>query len=377
MWRRVGWAGVFVVGVAVPQGVDGQAVPLDGEGWSFAGDAATGIVDGRPSLNLRIGEADRDGLTLGDGTIEFDMLVSSARTFVGLKLRVGPDGTYEDIYFRPHKSGLPDAIQYNPAYRGYGQWQLHHGPESTAFAHYTPGEWQRVRVELSGPQAAVFVGDGRDPALVIPRLRTGRVSGGFGFWANRPGATADDPWTVSIADLRITPGVTSWSFSEPEPVEREPGVVTAWELRAEAPVEAASLDALPAGLDDGDWDLVAADPSGLVEIQRHLPRPEAGPATALARIRLRAARARTVRLDLGFSDEVTVFLDGRPVYSGRFGYVYNFPRQDGLITLDQATVHLPVEPGEHEVVVAVSDVFGGWGLMGRILDRDGITVLVP
>jgi hypothetical protein len=346
----------------------------DGE-WEIRGDGAPGRVDGRAVLNLRLADVERRGLAFADGTVAFDMKVSDRRTFVGVKLRVADDGTYEDVYFRPHKSGLPDAIQYNPAYRGVGQWQLHHGPGATAFADYRPGTWQHVRIEVKGRQAAIFLGHGDTPSLQVSHLRTGVERGGFGFWASRPGATDQDPWTVSLADVTVEPGVTTYDFA---PEREEPvaaGVIRRWEVSTTYTGEAAELDALPRTLAASSWHVVEAAPSGLLSLDRELVRPDDGAALAFARIRLRVSRARTVRMDLGYSDDATVFLDGRPIFAGRFSYSYNFPRRDGLITPDQATVHLPLTPGEHEVVVAVSDVFGGWGLMGRIVDRQGVTLI--
>lgn len=351
-------------------------LPVDDGGWEIAGDAAVGQVDGRTVLNLRQANVERAGLTFTDGTIEFDMKVTGRRTFIGVKFRA-EDGTGEDIYFRPHKSGLPDAIQYDATFQEAGGWQLYHGPDATAFAWYEPGTWTHVRVEVKGEQAAVFLGDSDEPALVTHHLRSGRTSGRMGFWATQPGATQDDPWTVSLADVTVRRGETRYAFA-PQPAE-EPavGIIRRWSLSAGRQGEAADLDALPADLDGGRWTTGEAEPTGLLNLDHLVKRPERGPALAFARIRIRAESARTVRLDLGYSDNTTVFLDGRPVFTGRFSYSYNFPRRDGLITPDQATAHLSLTPGDHEVVVAVSDVFGGWGLMGRILDRNGIQILEP
>lgn len=375
-----GWglSAACLAGLTVAAGtVSAQAVPLpvDDGRWEISGDAAPGLLDGKAVMNMRQGDVDRPGLSLSDGTLEFDMKVSDRRTFVGVKLRMKDDGTCEDIYFRPHKSGLPDAIQYDPAYAGVGTWQLYHGPDATAFAWYRPGEWEHVRIEVRGTQAAIFLGDGAEPSLVVHHLRTGAGTGGLGFWALQPGATADDPWTVSLANVTVRPGVTSWTFPPPAAEALEPGAIRRWQVAAARSGEAADLDALPSDL--GGWTVAEAEPSGLLPLDRVVARPRPGPALTFARVRIRADEARTVRMDLGYSDNATVFLDGRPVFTGRFSYSYNFPRRDGLITPDQATVHLSLSPGTHDVVVAVSDVFGGWGLMGRIMDRRGVQVLEP
>jgi hypothetical protein len=62
------------------------------------------------------GRAIRRDLSLQDGTIEFDLLVLPRRSFVSVQFRMASDDEYEETYFRPHKSSLPDAIQYDPVW---------------------------------------------------------------------------------------------------------------------------------------------------------------------------------------------------------------------------------------------------------------------
>ena len=45
----------------------------------------------------------------------------------------------------------------------------------------------------------------------------------------------------------------------------------------------------------------------------------------------------------------------------------------GTIGLFDA-IHLPLKQGENEVLLAVSETFGGWGIISRLADSDGITV---
>jgi hypothetical protein len=79
-------------------------------------------------------------------------------------------------------------------------------------------------------------------------------------------------------------------------------------------------------------------------------------------------------LDLGFSDIATVFLNGRPITRLDASYSYDTPRREGLIGFDQATVYLPLAAGDNELSIVVSDSFGGWGVMGRFPDRDGLKI---
>lgn len=96
--------------------------------------------------------------------------------------------------------------------------------------------------------------------------------------------------------------------------------------------------------------------------------------SAAVRLRLRSDRAQTVPLELGYSDAVTAFLNGLPLFSGDARYSYDNPRQEGVIGLWQATVYLPLRAGSNELVFVVSDAFGGWGLMGRLAPGSPVTI---
>ena len=78
--------------------------------------------------------------------------------------------------------------------------------------------------------------------------------------------------------------------------------------------------------------------------------------------------------DLGFSDTATVFLNDQPVYHGDDHFSVDEPRREGLMHYGQATLFLPLRAGTNELVVVVSDRFGGWGLMGRFSDARGLSV---
>jgi hypothetical protein len=124
------------------------------------------------------------------------------------------------------------------------------------------------------------------------------------------------------------------------------------------------------------WPSYPVEPSGVVAIGRHQARPRPDGA-AIARLVIRSSGERTQRLYLGFSDYVTVFVNGRPVFSGDAHYSFDNPRQEGLITRKQATLWLPLRNGDNEILLAVVDGFGGWGLTGRLDPADGGQLVPP
>jgi len=44
------------------------------------------------------------------------------------------------------------------------------------------------------------------------------------------------------------------------------------------------------------------------------------------------------------------------------------------MTVDNDALYLPLEEGDNELVFVVSESFGGWGLVARLADMEGITL---
>jgi hypothetical protein len=80
------------------------------------------------------------------------------------------------------------------------------------------------------------------------------------------------------------------------------------------------------------------------------------------------------KLAFGFSDRGSIFLNGQIVFSGDNTYRSRSLRYLGVVTIDNDAVYLPLRQGENELVIAVSEAFGGWGLIARLEDLDGVSV---
>ncbi len=330
-------------------------------GWEVRGTGYT--VEpylARTALRLSSGNAYRRDVRLQDGTIELDFATTGRRSFFYVQFRMESDGELEEIYLRPHKTGLGDALQYNPVYRGESNWQLYHGEGGTAPVDIPRNEWVHLKIVLERERAAIFVGDVKEPQLLVRRLARPAVSGYMALRSFVPeGGT--EPVT-SFANVVIRPGASDFVFPEmgPEP-EPPSGVVRDWLVSEPYVTADGPVRELPVA---SEWKKLETEPSGLLVLLRHVARPERGKrATVLAKRIIEAGREERVPLHLGYSDEVTVFLNGAPLFSADDSYSFDRPRREGLIGLDQATVYLPLRVGANELVVAVTDVFGGWGLM--------------
>jgi hypothetical protein len=351
-------------------------IPVDDGKWDLQGPGVSvGTHDGRAVINVETGVAFRRDVSFQDGTISFDVQVTRRRSFVYLWFRMADDRETEEFYLRPHKSGLPDALQYAPVFQGHSQWQLHHGPGGTAAVEFNPGAWTRVRVVARGTQAALFLGDGPQPALLVPRLARAPRAGYIALRASTPPGTPGSGPVARFANVRVEPDVADFAFPPAPAAAPAPGVVTAWAVsRAWAPREGEDL-ALPAADSVAPFSAVRAEPSGLVQLHRSVALPEKSRAgAAVARVRVRAAQAGLRAFDLGFSDDALVLVNGKPLFRGEGSYSYDEPRREGLIGYDQARVFLPLVEGDNDLAVVVQDGFGGWGLMGRFPDPSGLVV---
>ncbi len=87
----------------------------------------------------------------------------------------------------------------------------------------------------------------------------------------------------------------------------------------------------------------------------------------LSRGRRSHPRRRAALLELGYSDDVTVFLNGEPVYSGVNGFEGRHPEYLGFVKPEYENVFLKLRRGDNELVLAVTDDQRfGWGFIARL-----------
>ena len=160
----------------------------------------------RLSENPGDGVAYLRGIELGNGTIEFDLKGKDVQgqSFVGVAFHGVDSSTYDAIYFRPFSFKAEDparrshAVQYisHPTYT----WQKLRAERPGIFEQPVnpapdPNAWFHVRVVVASPKVSVFVGDAKEPCLVVTRLND-RTNGLVGLWVgNNSGG--------DFADLKI------------------------------------------------------------------------------------------------------------------------------------------------------------------------------
>jgi len=349
------------------------AVPSDSSRWVFEGKAGVTDYLGRRCIMLDGGAATVKDLDLRDGVIDMDVATPAKRGFFGLQFRADSlNGEF--VYLRQHKSGLPDALQYTPVLNTGLNWQLYSGPGFTGAVDIPRDTWFHLRLAVVGATARLYVGDTIKPALDMPDLKSG-VERGQVALADLIGATC-----VSNVEIRPTPDAPWQRHLPPMP----PGTLVRWSISPaydalerdpERPLSPAERAAVK-------WQPVDAEPPGIVAIYRYrmAPHPhvtfqsdwstrlspQPGTGLVYARTTIQSGRDEVRKLSLGYSDEVSVFLNGRILYRGRSAQSFRDPGFLGIVSADDDALYLPLRKGANELVLALSELGGGWGFVARL-----------
>ncbi len=339
----------------LPAFAQGDVVELDSDRWDVK---AGGVVEhlGRPSF---AGTAFLKDVDLRDGVVQFDVAMDGRRSYPGIVFRVQSERDYERFYLRPHRAGLyPDALQYVPVFHGAAPWQLCHGEGFTAAAELPDDRWIRVRVEFGGSQAMVFLNDEFEPALEIHSLRHGVSRGTVGILTPADG-------TAFVSEFRYWED-DALEFPEPLAVELPPEHLTDWEISPRFPAAMVDTGAYPSffTLFATQWESIEPEPDGIVSVSRAVPRSGQGPDCVFARTILRSDVRQRVKLSFGYSDEVTIFHNSRPVFSGDAAYRSRDLSFVGVVGLHDA-IYLDLEEGLNEIFLILTETFGGWGFTFR------------
>src|SRR5260370_22996127 len=336
-----------------------ESIPTDSPRWQLEGKAKATEYLGRRCLWLQGGAASLKDFQMSDGVIDVDMAGSGARGFYNILFRTQGDGNGEQVYLRPHKTGLDDAQQYTPILNGAAPWQIYNGPGFTRAVDIPRGVWFHVRLEITGAHAKLYVNDMREPSLVMNDLKSGIRKGGVGL-----GGSA----YFSNFEIRETP---------PVPGERhEPAIpaatITKWLLspslaglerdleRTLSKSEAAAMK----------WQDITAEAPGFVVINRYRKSPELIPTFAndfskrlepqkgmqmvYARTTVVSDRDQLKKLNIGYSEDVSVLLNDKSSYRGRRAQRFRDPRFLGIVNPANDAAYLPLITARNEEMRPVS-----------------------
>jgi hypothetical protein len=163
--------------------------------------AATGAA-GQPEIELL---APIDGLEFSNGVIEAEVAGApapgageGARGFVGIAYRLQQDNkTYDAFYLRPTNGRADDQERRNHAtqYISHPEWPWFRLRRETpsryeSYVDLVPDTWTKIRIEVDGARARLYVHDQPQPALIVNDVKSGaNGKGAIALWIG-PGTVA-------------------------------------------------------------------------------------------------------------------------------------------------------------------------------------------
>jgi hypothetical protein len=176
--------------------------------------AEPATLDGKKGLRLTLAPGGSpaaeqlaviEKLEFSSGVIEAEIAgepgpgaAGGARGFVGIAFRLQPDDkAYDAFYLRPTNGRADDQERRNHAtqYISHPEWPWDRLRKETpsryeAYVDLVPGSWTRVRIEVEGARARLYVHGNEQPTLIVNDVKTGASArGAVALWIG-PGTVA-------------------------------------------------------------------------------------------------------------------------------------------------------------------------------------------
>lgn len=328
---------------------DVVTAPMKPENWTREPTALN--YAGREAFLLQGGAYVLKDVKLTNGRISVDIFTPGQRGFVGMVFRT-QDSDGELFYLRPHKTRLPDTIQYTPIFNGLSGWQLYYDERYLATAEIPYDRWVTYTLEFINQTLKIYVDNDPEPVLETTSKQD-TAPGEIGIWGNNAGLFSN----FRYEDL----GEQDSNVASQKEIPAD-GVIKNWQVSQRFSAKDQSSLIIPENL---EFSQAMVEDQGFVNVSRYHPRGQ-DKALVYAKTNLSAETAKTIKLWFGYSDEVTVFLNGKPQFQGNSSFNTRAPFSLGLLDDDHDAIYLDLEPGDNELIFAVSETFGGWGFMGRI-----------
>jgi hypothetical protein len=139
-----------------------------------------------------------EGLEFGNGIIEAEIAGApapkapeGARGFVGIAFRLQSDmRTYDAFYLRPTNGRAEDQERRNHAvqYISHPDWPWARLRKETpskyeSYVDLRPGVWTRIKIEVRGDKARLYVHDLEQPTLIVNDVKSGaNAKGAVALW---------------------------------------------------------------------------------------------------------------------------------------------------------------------------------------------------
>ena len=123
------------------------------------------------------------------------------------------------------------------------------------------------------------------------------------------------------------------------------------------------------------WDSLDAERNGLINLTRKYGAENRR--YVWLKTTIKSAVELQRRIQLGFSDEVWVFVNGRMTYVDKNLYLQGMRKTpNGRCAIENSSFDLSLKAGDNEILIGVANDFYGWGIIARMESLEGIDVQV-
>jgi len=314
-----------------------------------------------------------------DGTIEFDVEFKGSG-FPGIDFRVDKD-TLNSEKFYIRYFGTPNdlrrtTLQYAAVLDGVNMWDVTDDYQAAATIY--EGKWNHVKLVINGRQMKVYVNDTQRAALHVPTLEGITKSGGISLSGNvvyanfrvRPNSTEDLPSTEgydpTYSDSRY---LRNWSVTDPKDFPLGRDVMLGAPGGFGTIIDKTLLDSTV------DWKPIKAEHRALVNLTKIFGATEQGQRRVTwLKTTISSEIDQLKRVDMGFSDEIWVFINGQLLHTDKNYYgTPGMKEPRGRCTIDNTSFPIPLPKGENEILIGVTNYFFGWGIIARLENMEGIS----
>ncbi len=346
-----------------------KSVLLTPEYWEIERDVEFVEHEGRQAIQLKgsfsePGIAKIKSLQFTDGIIEFDMWIEfNGAMFTGIDFRI-PESreNFEFIYFRPRSNNQYDAFQYYPHYNHESTWQLY--GQHQRQVNLPEKGWFHFKMEVKGSSLACYIHEQEQPFFYTTKMGSGSSSGEVQFVSSSE---------TYISNLKIT----EW---EPTPTKKfnpvawglSDSYLTSWTVSSTIALE---NDEKTVELDSFDPSkkqvVIKAEEQGLISFTRYIDKP-ADHCALLASTTLVSDKEQVKQLKIAYSDRMDLYLNGELVFRGDNTFRSASAKLRSRVHLGNDSVELKLRAGENKLEAIVYELFGGWALVARLENSEGI-----
>ncbi|WP_304233613.1 family 16 glycoside hydrolase [Jiulongibacter sediminis] len=298
-----------------------------------------------------------------DGTLEFDQEATTPGFAFSLYFHRKDDLEQEIVYLRLKDFEDPlsnETIQYTTYLDGVNLWDMH--PHYQAPAPVKLKDWNHLKLVISGKRMKVYC-NGKE-VLDIPELEGRTNDGKIAFEGNS-----------YVTNVSVKPNETEGLHPEalPDLTKYQSNYIREWTITEPQNLpkgKEVTRDDLPTG--ENFAQTISAERLGLINFTReHGMSKERRVIWLKAEVESKVAQ--TIDLQLGFSDEIWLFLNNQMTYVDKNLYLQDMQKYPkGRLSIENGSVPLHLKEGKNTITVALANDFYGWGLMARLRETDNL-----